>query len=139
MQFQKTHMTQRITSSQRMPVEQWRDSEQDLCHVSTASLDVCERPGRRHLVTRGQASMSAAEKELPMPLKPQPVVYTYLSNLNINTTAQDCTGQECYIRHPHSKYYCTGKYQGCTKNTAATNRFFCYYTTLNAFTLQYIS
>lgn len=72
-----------------MPVEQWRDSEQDLCHVSTASLDVCESPGRCHLVTRGQASiisseqtdlcgMSAAEKELPMPLKPQPVVYTYL-------------------------------------------------------------
>lgn len=99
-----------------MPVEQWRDSEQDLCHVSTASLDVCERPGRSCLMTPGQASiisseqtdlraMSAAENELPIPLKPQPVVYTYLSNLNINTTAQDCTGQECYIKHPHPHLY----------------------------------
>lgn len=90
---------------------------------------------------------------------PKLVVYTHLSNLNINTTAQDCTGQECYIRHPHLIYHiCTGKYQGCTKNTdpenlkrkedvamlqpncshhTATNRFFCFYTTLHAFTLQH--
>lgn len=62
MQFQKTHMTQQITSSQQMPVEQWRDSEQDLCHVSTAFLDVCERPGRRRLVTPGQASIISSEQ-----------------------------------------------------------------------------